>query len=308
MAQSALVDVDLQLNTKVTQIFTPEEDDQDLPVSVVTSDDTRMAFDQVICTTPLGWLKRNLDAFQPGLPTPLTKAIEHISYGRLEKVYITFPTAFWVDADADLATSQPFHAQFLSPQYATATNPAKWSVEAVNLASLPDGKAVPTLLFYINGPCAAHVTSLHSTRSHGDATADDQSAADARVLDFFRPYYSLLPNYSAHSPECVPRAVLATDWIHDDMAGNGSYTTFQVSDPTRETVELDKDIVVLRHGLPDRRLWFAGEHTSPFIALGTVTGAYWSGEAVARRVAETYGLDDGQDIEVERLNEQGLPN
>lgn len=28
----------------------------------------------------------------------------------------------------------------------------------------------------------------------------------------------------------------------------------------------------------------AGEHTAPFVALGTVTGAYWSGEGVARRI------------------------
>ena len=37
-------------------------------------------------------------------------------------------------------------------------------------------------------------------------------------------------------------------------------------------------------------LWFAGEHTAPFVALGTVTGAYWSGEAVAGRIVEAYGM------------------
>lgn len=37
-------------------------------------------------------------------------------------------------------------------------------------------------------------------------------------------------------------------------------------------------------------LGFAGEHTAPFVALGTVTGAYWSGESVAQRIANAYGM------------------
>lgn len=57
-------------------------------------------------------------------------------------------------------------------------------------------------------------------------------------------------------------------------------------------MELDKDIEALREGAPERRLWFAGEHTAPFIALGTVTGAWWSGEGVAKRILSAYGVKD----------------
>ena len=39
----------------------------------------------------------------------------------------------------------------------------------------------------------------------------------------------------------------------------------------------------MKHGAPERRLWFAGEHTSPFEELGTVAGGYLSGEGVALR-------------------------
>lgn len=53
-------------------------------------------------------------------------------------------------------------------------------------------------------------------------------------------------------------------------------------------MEGDKDIEIMREGLPNRGLWFAGEHTAPFVALGTVTGAYWSGECVAKRIVDTY--------------------
>ena len=60
-------------------------------------------------------------------------------------------------------------------------------------------------------------------------------------------------------------------------------------------MRLDQDIEALREGCPERGIWFAGEHTAPFVALGTVTGAYWSGEGVAKRVAEVYGLSGGDE-------------
>lgn len=44
----------------------------------------------------------------------------------------------------------------------------------------------------------------------------------------------------------------------------------------------------IRTGCPERRLWFAGEHTAPFEELGTAAGAYLSGEAVAGGMAEMY--------------------
>lgn len=70
------------------------------------------------------------------------------------------------------------------------------------------------------------------------------------------------------------------------MAGNGSYSNFCTG-----LERGDVDIEVLREGLPDRGVWVAGEHTSPFVALGTVTGAWWSGEAVGQRIAKVYGKE-----------------
>ena len=60
-----------------------------------------------------------------------------------------------------------------------------------------------------------------------------------------------------------------TDWSSDEFSGFGSYSNF----PTH-LAEGDIDIKVIREGLPDRSLWFAGEHVAPFMALGTVNGAY----------------------------------
>lgn len=36
------------------------------------------------------------------------------------------------------------------------------------------------------------------------------------------------------------------------------------------------------------------EHTAPFVALGTTTGAYWSGEGVAGKILRAYCIEDGE--------------
>ena len=47
-----------------------------------------LEFDEIVFTAPLGWLKRNLDAFQPPLPERLQQGIRAIGFGCLEKVSI----------------------------------------------------------------------------------------------------------------------------------------------------------------------------------------------------------------------------
>ena len=98
----------------------------------------------------------------------------------------------------------------------------------------------------------------------------------------------------------MPIACIATDWIADELAGNGSYSTFRTG-----LYRADEDIEVMREGLPDIHLWFAGEHCAPFVSLGTVTGAYWSGEAVGKRIADAYGVatigDDGKLQEIQDI-------
>ena len=117
------------------------------------------------------------------------------------------------------------------------------------------------------------------------AELDSQEGKNKFLIDFFKPYYSRLPHYSESSPDCKPVCSLATNWLRDELAGNGSYSNFQIG-----LENGDEDIKVMRQGLPDHGLWLAGEHTAAFVALGTVTGAYWSGESVGRRIAEMYGL------------------
>ena len=318
--------MDVHLSTKVTSVQSSVSNGNPT-INIITAEKSSFLFDEVVVTTPLGWLKRNQPAFVPTLPPRLLTAISNMSYGRLEKVYLTFSTPFWTyhtASSSQLDYKPPFFTQFLCPAYAPVQNPNRWTLEPVSLASLPHPTAHPTLLFYLNGPGANHVTSLIST-------LQPESSEYYSVLnDFFRPYYSRLPNYDPASLKCQPVKILSTNWQNDEFAGWGSYTNFQLSDPRpvktdnrsstaepieggedddgMEEVRLDKDIEALRRGCPDRGIWFAGEHTAPFVALGTVTGAYWSGEAVARRVADAYGIEDEggiQNKETRRVSENG---
>ncbi|MCJ1320910.1 hypothetical protein MMC15_006251 [Xylographa vitiligo] len=301
VGKRALASATVHLSTYVKRVYTRDSmlTGEPGPVKVVTNDDT-LEFDEVVVTASLGCLKRNEPAFYPQLPARLSRAIKNISYGHLEKVYIRFPAAFWHplprhesgSASNTEASAFPFFSHFLHPLYHPG-NPHSWNIELVSLASgLPLETRQPTLLFYIHGPCAAHITNLiHSM----ERTSPEYYS---RLNEFFKPYYSRLPNFNPELETCKPTGILATDWSHDKLAGYGSYTNFQISHPTKEgeqEVELDKDIEALRQGLPERAIWLAGEHTAPFVALGTVTGAYWSGEAVARRIAEAYGMGGGDD-------------
>ncbi|KAG0635883.1 hypothetical protein HOY80DRAFT_402931 [Tuber brumale] len=140
-----------------------------------------------------------------------------------------------------------------------------------SLAGLPEPCAHPTLLFYIFGPITKHLNE--------NFAPSQTKAGKKQYFEFFEPYYSKLPNYCEGSPDCQPVDVEATRWSQDKWAGYGSYSNFQVGLHAGE-----EDIRCLRVGTADRKLWFAGEHTSPVLGLGSVSGAYWSGEDAAARV------------------------
>ncbi|KAK4078871.1 hypothetical protein Purlil1_11809 [Purpureocillium lilacinum] len=297
VAETVLSRAKVHLSTKVTSIRSITTEGVD-PIVQVRAEDSRFEFDEVVITVPLGCLKREEPIVIPPMPPNLRQAIMNASYGSLEKVYISFPVDFWtettcrgqscdIEARATKSSSSTF-IHFLQPQY-VPRHQKSWKIEAVFLPSLGerDGQAQAALLFYLYGPCATYVTSLVR------GLLPTSTEYFERLVGFFRPYYGRLPNYSADRPDCVPTAVLATDWQNDDWAGNGSYTNFKVSEHIQHSegeVMLDEGIRTMRFGIPGRGIWFAGEHTAPFVALGTSTGAYWSGESTAVRILAANGL------------------
>ncbi|TID18388.1 FAD/NAD(P)-binding domain-containing protein [Venturia nashicola] len=327
VAKPVLVGADVRFEHVVTKI-TSKKEDGNPRVTLETANGVLESFDEVVVTAPLGWLKRNQDVFEPNLPERIAQGIESLGYGNLDKVYITFPKAFWNEPVSSsqqnghlpskrqnipntTATTAPLHqpastatndddlkssvsnpseqypgfTNFLAPHYAKSTNPSSWQQEALNLAAMPQNSAHPTLLFYTAGQTSKHIASLLTTH------ASSPFNLHAALWSFFHPYISLLPNYSALNPDCKPIDILATGWANDEFAGYGSYTNF----PTG-LERGDQDVLALREGVPERGVWFAGEHTAPFVALGTVTGAYWAGEGVGRRILDGYGFERGDGV------------
>jgi Flavin containing amine oxidoreductase len=287
VAALPLKEAELQLNKIVIGIDGVIDDDvdkiEDYEINMVvvrTEDGESQSFDEVVMTAPLGWLKRNIEIFTPPIPDNLETAIKGIGYGNLEKVYIRFPTAFWDGPSSSDIDPKDRHTMvhWSSPTYASISNPEYWQQECFSLAALPSPHNQPILLFYLFGPNSQYLTSELARRDH--VTQKDFLA------EFFRPYIRLLPNYKDGGQECEPEAFLPTMWSQDALAGFGSYCNFQTG-----ATQADKDIETMRHGIPERGVWLAGEHTAPFVALGTVTGAYWSGEGVAQRIVESYGME-----------------
>ena len=133
------------------------------------------------------------------------------------------------------------------------------------------------LLFYTFGDCSRYLTSL---------IHDKEASLRFQLLqEFFQPYYSRLPNYDPSS--CAPLRFLATEWSQDEFSGFGSYCNFQVG-----VKDAAGDVIALRYGMPEHSIYFAGEHTAPFDGLGTVAGAYNSGEKVAYRILESLSLSE----------------
>ncbi|RMZ06092.1 hypothetical protein D0862_04750 [Hortaea werneckii] len=339
VAKAAQEKADIRLNAKVSCIRSTNGRGQDVfsPTIELESGEGE-EFDEVVVTCPLGYLKRNHeDLFDPPLPPRLRDAIESIGYGCLDKVYITFPTAFWDespdeparqtprdDNDEDhndgkqvhvdpehktpnvTATTMPLHqpasggqtpqfpgfAHFLPPTNYTNTpaDQQSWDQQALNLAALtPASCAHPTLLFYTYGACSQYLSTM-GPPDHQKSTPPSRTTVHKHskqsLTDFFQPYISRLPNYDPNNPSCKPSDIMFTNWTGDELAGYGSYCNFPVG-----AAEADKDIERMREGMPERGVWFVGEHTAPFVALGTSTGAWWSGEGVGRRIVRGYGLD-----------------
>lgn len=90
IAEPALARADVRFKSVVAGIIS----ENDRVVLDLESGD-RLNCDEVVVTAPLGWLKRNRSVFSPPLPPRLSESIDNIGYGKLDKVYITFPSAFW---------------------------------------------------------------------------------------------------------------------------------------------------------------------------------------------------------------------
>lgn len=169
------------------------------------------------------------------------------------QVLIEFPSAFWElpnTSAADNPSNLISFAHWLSPTYASKTNPQGWRIECVSFNAFEAPYRRNILLFYTFGDCSTHITTaIHRL----------EASARTRVLqEFFEPYYSRLPNYDVHT--CRPLRFLATEWSQDEFAGYGSYCNFQTG-----MKDAAHDVEAIRHGMPEEHIYFAGSFHFEFL-------------------------------------------
>jgi hypothetical protein len=87
VAEPAKKGADLRFGCKVTRIGSKDQTGEG-QVQITVESGEEFWFDEVVVTTPLGWLKKNKEAFEPPLPERFDKAIEELGYGNLDKVRI----------------------------------------------------------------------------------------------------------------------------------------------------------------------------------------------------------------------------
>lgn len=86
VAKPALAGADVRFEHVVTKIRS-EEQEGNPRVTIETANGVSESFDEVVVTTPLGWLKRNQHVFEPDLPERIVQGIDSLGYGNLDKVH-----------------------------------------------------------------------------------------------------------------------------------------------------------------------------------------------------------------------------
>lgn len=85
IAEPAVNRADIKFGHKVQKVVSSGTEEEP-SVEVLIDGKQSLMFDEIVTTTPLGWLKENEGAFEPELPEGLKKAINSIGYGHLDKV------------------------------------------------------------------------------------------------------------------------------------------------------------------------------------------------------------------------------
>lgn len=148
----------LRLNSAVELIEwqkTVNGDDFETPVTLSLSDKTKILSDCVIVTCSLGYLKENYrNMFSPPLPVNLTRGIESLGFGLINKIFLDFGVSWW---KPDIKGFQ-FLWKKSGPGVFCNKTLAAWTRDLTGFDVLPDHEGV--LLGWVGGRGAHIVETL----------------------------------------------------------------------------------------------------------------------------------------------------
>ena len=258
MAES-LSDSEVLLSQAVTQISVPQDAATQAAVpknapgspSVLVKASQGQTFEgsHVIVTVPLGVLKAGTITFDPPLPAAKQDAIRRIGFGNVEKVTMTFKTAFW-RRDPDKAG----HVFSIPDPLA----PHGLFVDVTDVAGSSPGKRASTCLAHICGT----ETAIWTAQNPDEAAARVVAELEKLFPDSFEP----------------PVATATSTWSSSPFS-RGCYAYPGVD--TRPG-----DFATLGEPTHGGNVLIAGDACAEGTFLSNVEGALVSGERAADAVLE----------------------
>jgi monoamine oxidase len=251
--------VKVELGTKITGIK-----EQGGQVNVKSDNGQTWAGKTVICTVPLGVLKRLPNStFEPALPTHLQETIKGTHMGVLEKLLLHYPEAWWPNAGK--TGSYTFLPTSTTRLTSNSTPLEIFSASTLVTASfsspsLPNPS--PTLLTYLSETPATLLL------------AQDPKAVTKAFHEF------LVARLQPSTPPPEPIESNLTKWLTDEFC-YGATTTPSIASENGERSPMD--FKELGRPVWNGKLGFAGEHTE-MEHRGSVAGAVVSGQREAGRV------------------------
>src|SRR5579859_1702077 len=227
MARRALEKKVIQFNTLVNHIETTPSDER--PIMVKSTTEEIFYADAVIVTVPLGCLKRNAITFIPALPQRIKSAISNLGYGILERIFLRFPRAWWLNAEY-LAHGNVGVDFYRFPSLAaTVDELPRGTLNFFSLARTHQPQ--PVLGLFSATKLAEHLTSL----------------SKLELMSVFQRFYiPRLPNYHVDDPDCEISDVENSCWSHNPLSGYGAYTHIPVGSDSG-----DEDLEVLSEKILD---------------------------------------------------------
>ncbi|XP_010539016.1 PREDICTED: lysine-specific histone demethylase 1 homolog 1 [Tarenaya hassleriana] len=189
---------------------------------LVYAGDKEFLCDMILCTVPLGVLKKGAIEFYPELPQRKKDAIQRLGYGLLNKVAMLFPYNFW---GGEIDT------------FGRLTEDSSWRGEFFLFYSYSSVSGGPLLVALVAGDAAERFETMSPTESV------------KRVLEIlrgiFHPKGIVVPD---------PVQALCSRWGQDKFS-YGSYSYVAVGSS-------GDDYDILAESVGDGRVFFAGEATN----------------------------------------------
>ncbi|KAI9015515.1 amine oxidase [Hyaloraphidium curvatum] len=315
------------LNKPVTSI---EYGDLKAPgVKITTQDGSVYMADYVVCTIPLGVMKKTHKAiFSPPLPVPASNALQAMGYGTLDKIIIRFPEVWW-QVEHDLFTTFLPHSDIalmvagqedasddgdgktLCPPISDFHLLSFFSITAFHhmRPSSPEGSSskkhkFPPVLAAWTSTSFAVGGRMHAARCRDRRTLCSQNAieklSDEKVKQIIMHHlrYRVFPGH----PIPDPVDVIVTRW-HSDPYSMGSYSYIGLDMGGRTEAEAHlREIARPVNGADGKeRIFFAGEHTS-LRSFSYQHAAYETGLRAAKEVANAIKKDRKGEEDDEEAN------